>query len=61
MRILTNNPKKIVGLEGFGLEVDEQIPLTVEPNPHNRDYLEVKRDKMGHLIPDGRTPRAASG
>lgn len=61
MRILTNNPKKIVGLEGFGLEVDEQIPLTVEPNPYNRDYLEAKREKLGHLIPDGRAPRAASG
>jgi 3,4-dihydroxy 2-butanone 4-phosphate synthase/GTP cyclohydrolase II len=61
MRILTNNPKKIVGLEGFGLKVDEQIPLTVEPNPHNREYLDAKREKLGHLIPDGRTPRAASG
>ena len=61
MRILTNNPKKIVGLEGFGIEVDEQIPLTIEPNPHNRDYLEAKREKLGHLIPDGRAPRAASG
>ncbi|MBI4512500.1 MAG: bifunctional 3,4-dihydroxy-2-butanone-4-phosphate synthase/GTP cyclohydrolase II [Gemmatimonadetes bacterium] len=62
MRILTNNPKKIVGLEGFGIRVDEQIPLSVEPNPHNRDYLEVKREKLGHLIPgDARAPRAASG
>lgn len=66
MRILTNNPKKIVGLEGFGIRVDEQIPLSIEPNPHNRDYLEAKRDKLGHLIPgdipgDARAPRAASG
>ncbi len=61
MRILTNNPKKIVGLQGFGLRALEQIPLTVEPNPHNREYLEAKRSKLGHLIPgDGRTPRAVS-
>ncbi|HET8654900.1 MAG TPA: bifunctional 3,4-dihydroxy-2-butanone-4-phosphate synthase/GTP cyclohydrolase II [Longimicrobiaceae bacterium] len=50
LRILTNNPKKIVGLEGYGLSVSEQVPIRVEPNPHNRGYLATKRDKMGHLL-----------
>ena len=53
IRFLTNNPKKIVGLEGYGLSVAEQIPLRIEPNPHNHDYLSTKRDKMGHLLPTG--------
>jgi 3,4-dihydroxy 2-butanone 4-phosphate synthase / GTP cyclohydrolase II len=51
IRILTNNPKKIVGLDGYGLSVTEQVPLRVAPNPHNRNYLAAKRDKMGHLLP----------
>jgi 3,4-dihydroxy 2-butanone 4-phosphate synthase / GTP cyclohydrolase II len=51
IRILTNNPKKIVGLEGYGLSVAEQIPIRVEPNSHNQRYLSVKRDKLGHLLP----------
>lgn len=51
VRILTNNPKKIVGLEGYGLSVTEQVPIRAEPNPHNRTYLNAKRDKMGHLLP----------
>lgn len=50
LRVLTNNPKKLTGLQGYGLEVVEQIPLTVDPNPHNIKYLETKRDKMGHLL-----------
>jgi 3,4-dihydroxy 2-butanone 4-phosphate synthase / GTP cyclohydrolase II len=53
VRFLTNNPKKIVGLDGYGLSVAEQVPLNVEPNPHNADYLRTKRDKMGHLLPEG--------
>jgi 3,4-dihydroxy 2-butanone 4-phosphate synthase / GTP cyclohydrolase II len=53
IRILTNNPKKIVGLEGYGLAVTEQIPLRAEPNPHNLGYLSTKRDKLGHLLPTG--------
>jgi len=52
MRLLTNNPKKIVGLEGYGLEVVERIPIEVEPNETNQKYLETKRDKLGHLILD---------
>ena len=51
IRILTNNPKKIVGLDGYGLAVTEQVPLSIEPNPHNQLYLRTKRDKMGHLLP----------
>jgi 3,4-dihydroxy 2-butanone 4-phosphate synthase/GTP cyclohydrolase II len=51
VRFLTNNPKKIVGLDGYGLSVAEQVPLNVQPNPHNADYLRTKRDKMGHLFP----------
>ncbi|HEX8321380.1 bifunctional 3,4-dihydroxy-2-butanone-4-phosphate synthase/GTP cyclohydrolase II [Longimicrobium sp.] len=50
VRILTNNPKKIVGLDGYGLSVSEQVPLSVEPNPHNSGYLRTKRDRMGHLF-----------
>jgi len=50
IRLLTNNPKKIVGLEGYGLEIVEQVPIKVKPNPHNARYLKAKREKMGHLI-----------
>jgi 3,4-dihydroxy 2-butanone 4-phosphate synthase/GTP cyclohydrolase II len=50
MRLLTNNPKKIIGLTGYGLEVVERIPLEVHPNQHNERYLTTKRDKLGHLI-----------
>ena len=48
--LLTNNPKKIVGLEGYGLEIVKQVPIKVKPNPHNEKYLKVKREKLGHLI-----------
>ncbi len=50
IRQLTNNPKKIVGLEGYGLSVSERVPIEVEPQGENRRYLEVKRDKMGHIL-----------
>ena len=50
IRLLTNNPKKIVGLEGYGLEIVEQVPIRIQPNPHNEKYLRVKREKLGHLI-----------
>ena len=50
IRLLTNNPKKVVGLEGYGLKITEQVPIRVKPNPHNERYLKVKRDKMGHLL-----------
>jgi len=50
MRFLTNNPKKVVGLEGYGLEIVEMVPIRTKPNPHNEKYLETKRTKMGHLL-----------
>ena len=50
MRLLTNNPKKMVGLEGYGLSVIEQIPIEVEANEYNRCYLECKKLKMGHIL-----------
>ncbi|HEX5781252.1 MAG TPA: GTP cyclohydrolase II, partial [Solirubrobacteraceae bacterium] len=50
IRILTNNPKKIRGLEGYGLSVTEQIPIVHAANPHNQRYLEAKRDRLGHAL-----------
>jgi 3,4-dihydroxy 2-butanone 4-phosphate synthase/GTP cyclohydrolase II len=50
IRILTNNPKKISGLAGYGLSVSDQIPIQHHPNPHNEAYLRAKRDKMGHIL-----------
>jgi 3,4-dihydroxy 2-butanone 4-phosphate synthase/GTP cyclohydrolase II len=48
--LLTNNPRKVVGLEGYGLEIIEQLPIKIRPNPHNEKYLETKRKKLGHLL-----------
>jgi len=50
IRLLTNNPKKVVGLEGYGLKIVEQVPIQVNPNPHNARYLDTKREKLGHLL-----------
>lgn len=50
LRLLTNNPRKIAALAGFGLEVTERVPLKVTPNPHNERYLRAKADKLGHLL-----------
>jgi len=50
IRILTNNPKKIIGLEGYGLSVTDQIPIQPLPNPHNAGYLRAKKDRMGHTL-----------
>jgi 3,4-dihydroxy 2-butanone 4-phosphate synthase/GTP cyclohydrolase II len=50
IRLLTNNPKKIYGLEGFGLEVTERVPIRIAANPHNERYLKTKKDKLGHLL-----------
>jgi 3,4-dihydroxy 2-butanone 4-phosphate synthase/GTP cyclohydrolase II len=50
IRLLTNNPKKVVGLEGYDLKVVETVPIVAKPNPHNLHYLETKREKMGHLL-----------
>jgi 3,4-dihydroxy 2-butanone 4-phosphate synthase/GTP cyclohydrolase II len=49
-KFLTNNPKKIVGLDGFGLEMVEQVPILIKPNKENRRYLETKQEKMGHML-----------
>ena len=62
IRILTNNPKKIRGLEGYGLSVSEQVPIVHAPNPHNEDYLRAKRDRLGpHAAPPGAAARRADG
>ncbi len=50
IRIMTNNPRKMVGLEGYGLEIAERLPLLTNPNTENRAYLNAKRDKLGHLL-----------
>ncbi len=56
MRLLTNNPKKMVGLEGYGLSITEQVPVEVEPNKFNKCYLECKKLKMGHTLNIDATP-----
>lgn len=53
IRLMTNNPKKRAGLSGYGLEIVENVPIEVSPNPHNAFYLQTKRDKMGHEILKG--------
>jgi len=50
MRLLTNNPKKVVGLAGYGLELVDQLPIKTRPNPHNRKYLATKKKRMGHRL-----------
>ena len=50
LRLLTNNPRKIVGLEGYGLRVVERVPVEISPRPENAKYLETKREKLGHLL-----------
>jgi 3,4-dihydroxy 2-butanone 4-phosphate synthase/GTP cyclohydrolase II len=50
IKLLTNNPKKVVGLEGYGLQIVEQVPIRIKPNPHNERYLTTKRKKLGHLL-----------
>ena len=59
IRQLTNNPKKVVGLESFGLNLTERVPIVVSPNDENRKYLETKRTKLGHLL-DVEEPQASS-
>jgi len=50
MRLMTNNPKKIIGLEGYGLEVVDRVPIETEPTPENLRYLTTKCEKLGHLL-----------
>jgi len=47
---MTNNPKKMVGLDGYGLKMVEQVPIEMAPNEHNERYLSCKKAKMGHLL-----------
>ncbi|MDX1661658.1 MAG: bifunctional 3,4-dihydroxy-2-butanone-4-phosphate synthase/GTP cyclohydrolase II [Gemmatimonadota bacterium] len=60
IRLLTNNPKKRAAIEGYGLSITEHVPITVEPGPYNRRYLETKRDKLGHLLGYGDGERTGS-
>mgnify|MGYP001232826145 FL=1 len=53
MRLMTNNPRKIVGLEGYGLTVTDRVPIEIRPRKENQRYLETKRDKLGHLLSHG--------
>ena len=50
IRLISNNPRKRAGLKGYGMEIIENIPVKIEPNPHNERYLDTKRDKMGHIL-----------
>lgn len=50
MRLLTNNPKKIVGLEGYGIEVIKRVAIEIDPNESNINYMKTKKKKMGHLL-----------
>ena len=52
MRLMTNNPTKRAGLIGYGLEIVENVALEVSPNPHNKKYLDTKKEKMGHELHD---------
>jgi 3,4-dihydroxy 2-butanone 4-phosphate synthase/GTP cyclohydrolase II len=50
IELLTNNPRKLVGLEAYGLRITKRVPVSVKPNRYNRRYLRTKRDKLGHLL-----------
>jgi 3,4-dihydroxy 2-butanone 4-phosphate synthase/GTP cyclohydrolase II len=50
MRLITNNPSKRVGLEGYGLKVIERVPIVISPNDYNHTYLKTKKEKLGHLL-----------
>ncbi len=52
IKLMTNNPKKIVGLEGYGLKVVERVPIQIKAGPYNKKYLNTKKNKMGHFLPD---------
>ena len=58
IRLLTNNPRKVIGLEGYGLKIIERVPIEIPPGEHNRRYLRAKKDKLGHLLPDDDHPTA---
>jgi len=50
IKLMTNNPKKVVGLKGYGLTISERVPIQIEPTEYNEKYLRTKRDKMGHMF-----------
>ncbi|MCK5107088.1 MAG: GTP cyclohydrolase II, partial [Elusimicrobiales bacterium] len=50
IKLMTNNPKKIIGLKGYGLKIIDRVPLVITPNCKNKSYLKTKREKLGHLI-----------
>jgi len=50
MKLMTNNPKKIVGLQGYGIEIVKRVPIEIDPNENNFRYMKTKQDKMGHLL-----------
>ena len=50
IKLMTNNPKKVVGLEGYGLEIVERVPIEIQPNDNNKNYLKTKKEKLGHLL-----------
>ncbi len=56
IQLMTNNPKKVVGLEGYGLEIVERIPIQIDPNPANENYLKTKKEKLGHLLLTDKKP-----
>jgi 3,4-dihydroxy 2-butanone 4-phosphate synthase/GTP cyclohydrolase II len=61
IRLLTNNPRKVVGLEGYGLKITGREPIQIQPTDHNRGYLETKRTKLGHLLAEAKPVPANSG
>ena len=52
MRLLTNNPKKVIGLDSYGLKLAERVPIIIPSNPENDRYMKTKKTKMGHLLDD---------
>ncbi len=50
MKLMTNNPKKIIGLKGYGLSVKKRVPIKIEPGKYNQTYLKTKQNKMGHIL-----------
>jgi 3,4-dihydroxy 2-butanone 4-phosphate synthase/GTP cyclohydrolase II len=61
MRLITNNPKKIIGLEGYGLAIAGRVPLDIPPTPHNARYMKTKREKMGHMLDGDVAPLEIAG